>query len=279
MSQQTISAESNPALLAALAQSATSDSPSMEDSAPAAVPPSAEPPMDNVVELPAGYLDLLSDEVTSTAEVRELNGADEEALAKAAGGNFAKILDVVLQRGVVSICDQPAKPLLDQLLSGDRDALLLAVRNVTYGPELEFGAVCPSCETRQQVTLDLTEDVPMRRLENPKERTFEVELRRGRALVSLPNGATQRDLFKADTKTTAELNTVLLAACVVEINGQPVLGPSQVREGLGVRDRETLLKAISERVPGPRLMEVSKPCRSCGESMPLPLTLADLFRR
>ena len=269
-----VSAAQNPALLASLAESA------VQDDKPERRPePPAELPPDTSVELPAGFLDMLTGDLLTSAEVRELNGADEEALAKVGSTNIAKLVDVILERGVVEIGGRPAKPLLDMLLSGDRDALFIGVRCATYGQDLELTAKCPTCDKTQEVVVDLNDDVPVRRLNDPKVRYFEVETRKGKAVISLPTGRTQRELLQAENKTAAELNTMVLVSCVQELNGQPVHGAAAVREGMGARDRETLLEAIGSRVPGPRLGEVSKPCQSCGESIALPLTLADLFRR
>lgn len=271
--EQTISAQHNPEAAAALAAQAMREADAPDQKAPeprAVTPPEAE------VVLPGGFLDLLTQEVHKTAEVRELTGADEEALAKA-GGSFAKVFDTILQRGVVKIGDQPAREVLDMLLSGDRDALVLAIRCATYGDLLEMSNVsCPHCYADQHdVAIDLTTEVPTRLLEG--EREFVVETRRGEAVVSLPTGSTQRALLLADKATGAELNTLLLSHTVQSIGGQPVLDPRQVREGLGAADRRKILDAITKNVPGPRLGEVSKPCQSCGDSIPLPLTLADLF--
>jgi hypothetical protein len=74
----------------------------------------------------------------------------------------------------------------------------------------------------------------------------------------------------------AELNTIILAGCVVSLNDLPTT-PSTVLE-LGIKDRETLIQEIVDRNPGPRLGEVKKSCEACGIEVELPLSLASLFR-
>jgi hypothetical protein len=114
-------------------------------------------------------------------------------------------------------------------------------------------------------------------MQNPADRIFEVECSAGTVEVTLPTGAVQRKILDAVDKTNSELNTALLEACVQEINGMPVMGPAQVRS-LTIRDREKILTAITERVTGPRLSEIKKPCVACEKEMEFPFAMAALFR-
>ena len=47
---------------------------------------------------------------------------------------------------------------------------------------------------------------------------------------------------------------------------------------LGMQDRSKIVEEIINRNPGPRLGEVKKTCKACGEDIALPLSLVDLFR-
>lgn len=231
---------------------------------------------DTYVTLPGGY--LTSDgELIRHAEVRELTGFDEEALSRAT--TLGMQMNILLSRAVVAVGTlKPDQGLLNALLAADRDALLLAIRQVTWGSDVVLGAFCGACETEQELTVDLTTDVEVKRLDGPADREFSVSLLRGRtATVQLPNGETQRSILQSEDKTSAELNTLLLKGCIIAVDGEPVFTVDQVRK-LPLRDRVTILEEISKRNPGPRLNEVSKPCSACGEEIPLPLTLAGLFR-
>jgi hypothetical protein len=230
---------------------------------------------DTHVELPGGF--LASDgTIIRTAEVRELTGFDEEALAKA--GSSAKVMSILLQRGVVKVGDEkPTQETFTGLLAGDRDALLLAVRRVTYGAEVEYQLMCPFCGQTIELAVDLAKDVEYKRLEEDAERRFVVDLSNGTALVALPNGGAQRALLQAEGKTFAELNTILLRHCVLEIDDFPVVNEDSVRK-LKIKDRETILEELAKRAPGPDLNGVKKACPSCEEDIDLPLTLTGLFR-
>lgn len=234
-------------------------------------------PSNTDVLLPGGFI-ARDGSLVKYAEVRELNGVDEEAIAKT--GTPGKALMAMLQRGLVSIGGEPAtKEDLDKMLSGDRDAVLVGIRRVTFGDEIEFEFPCDNCKTNLQVTVNLGTDVPYKVLEDPQEdRTFVYKSERnGDIKVSLPTGLVQRKLLENIDKSRPELNTILLSGCVDSIDGVGSLGASSVLK-LGMKDREKLVNEIITRTPGPRLGEVKTTCEACGEDIPMPLSLADLFR-
>jgi len=233
---------------------------------------------DTTVTLTAGLIDPFENTVSTTAEVRELNGADEEAIAKLS--DPGKALLAILERATVSIGDQPStKQLLGSLLAGDREALLLAIRKATFGSEVEVSTVCDKCPELQTFKIDLNKDVEVKTLEDPiRDRRFTVELKAGLAKVNLPTGDVQTQIINATDKNSAELDTMLLVACVTEIGDQPVLSPNRIRT-LGITDRRLLLDEIAKRNPGPQLSEIKKACGTCGQEVYLPLTLAELFRQ
>jgi hypothetical protein len=235
------------------------------------------PPSNAEVTLPGGFI-AKDGSVIKYAEVRELTGIDEEAVSKA--GSVGRALSAMLQRGVISIGANPAdKSDLDNLLSGDRDALLLGIRRVTFGDIVDFEFPCPHCKTDLEVVVDLTKDIPVKPLEDPiSDRVFTyVSKKKGAIVVQLPTGQTQKKLIENFDKTNAEINTILLAGCIKSINGEVSLGATTALT-LGMIDRESIITEILARNPGPRLGEVKTTCEACGEDIPMPLSLADLFR-
>lgn len=236
------------------------------------------PPPDTQSELPGG---LLKDDgsLIVEAEVRELTGEDEEYLAKAlVNKNQGRLIAALLERGVVSIGAEKSNPhLLKNLLVGDRDTLLLAIRKATYGKDLELKFDCPMCGEEMKVLYDLDTDVPMQKLEDPYQREWRVELRHGgEALVRLPNGYDQEAILEQKLNT-AESNSLLLFKCIKRINGTEVRDISQVQK-MGIVDRNRILKHIIDVQPGPHYEKVTQDHAECGESFPLVISLADLFR-
>lgn len=235
-----------------------------------------ETPSDLVVELPGGFIPQ-EGSVIKKAKVRELTGVDEEVIARSE--TEAKALQVILQRGLEELGDKkPTENDLDSLLSGDRDAILLGIRKATFGKNVDYKVICNYCAEEQSLVIDLNLDVKVKELEDPYERVWEIEIKTGKAVLAFPNGLVQKKLSNGVTnKTMAELNTILLAGCVLSINGVSVTGPQDVLN-LGMSDRETIAMALLEKNPGPRLMEVSKACKACGKDINVPLSLAALFR-
>ena len=232
-------------------------------------------PSDSEVHLYGGY--ITSEGLVRTAEVRELNGEDEEIVSKT--GSTAKALNALLERGLVKIGNEElTRDHLDQLLSGDRDSILIGIRCVTFGRNLNVVVRCSNCNDQQNVSIDLVKDVPYRELKDPiNDRVWSMETKKGTVTVALPNGVVQKKLMDNIDKTAAEVNTLLLSGCITSLNGSPSVG-ARTALLLGMADRNIIIDEILERNPGPRLGEVKKTCQACGEDIPLPLSLTDLFR-
>lgn len=241
-------------------------------------PPAAASPPDTSVLLPAGLISL-DGSCAREAEVRELNGLDEEEMAKAAG-NLQRLMDTILERGVVRVgAGKPTRSDFDRMLSADLETLLVAVSRATFGEDLpELEVTCSHCEHEQVVRLTLS-DIPQKTLDDPLSgRQFTLTLPSGKtAMVNLPVGEGQRDLLASGEKNYGALKSLFLSKTVQAINGLPLFGISQVNE-LGIRDRDAIIEALGERNPGPRLKEVTRSCVECAGEIPLPLTLAFLFR-
>lgn len=237
-------------------------------------------PPDGSVELPGGYVDPADGKLHTHAEVRELTGADEEALSKPeVGKNLGRFTQLLLQRGVTRLgpFENPTNTIIGSLLVGDRDMLLLAIRRATYGNDLEMTVDCPACSETMEVKYDLAKDIPTKVMDNPLERTFLVSLRDGTQLTAvLAIGTDQEVILNAGNKTVPELNTLLLSRCLTDERGMP-LGLEKVR-ALGIQDRRKILADITAKQPGPKYQSLDLECPVCAREFPLSLTLYDLFR-
>lgn len=237
---------------------------------------------DTSVELPAGI--IIDGQVYQNAEVRELTGEHEEKLAKARlSNNAAKYVNTLLLCGTVSVGGKEATPaLLDTLLQGDLDMLMLGIRRATFGDEFEVYEVeCPHCQELNDLELNL-KDIPIKELDDPETREFLIELRKGRqAKIQFPTGAVQNEIFK-NNLTIPEMNSLTLAECVVsfiEADGSEKMsnGLTDVKK-LGVADRTKLQEFIYDNQPGPRYDKVTALCSSCEGEVPVPLNVGILFR-
>ena len=239
--------------------------------------PPTRHPVDGEVKLVGGIIDPTG--IIDTATVRELNGRDEEIIVKAP--NVAKAMIAILSRGVESIGGEKAtNEDIEALLAADRDLLLMKIREVTFGAELEFSLECPFCGESTETAINIAEDIPVKYLENPvHDRSFTVPLRKGGvAEVRLPTGVTQKNIAAAaGNKTVAELNTLMLYGCVKTINGRDVIDMSQILN-LGIADRNKIIEELNSRSPGPQWDQVKKTCPNCEEEVTLPLSADALFR-
>ncbi|MFI1796554.1 hypothetical protein ACH427_04235 [Streptomyces sp. NPDC020379] len=239
-------------------------------------PPPAPPvPNDCLVTLPVGA--TINGQPVRAAEVRELTGEDEEALASVAT-NTLRFFSKVLERGLVGIGGtKPTPELTTGLYVGDRDALLLAIRRATFGPTLEMkGVPCPGCHQSVDITVDLA-TVPQQGL---PDGPHTVQLRGGIAHVTFPTVADQEHILTDPDASDAVKNTRLLERCLDRIeapDGTVVKGSADVARKLGISDRRKVLLYLADHAPGPQLMDISVEHDGCGKEIPLPLTLADTF--
>ena len=267
---KTISAAANPALANNLVKKAT-----QEESLPV-VQPEITPPSDTMVELPGGYLSDTG-EVIRTAEIREMTGRDEEAVAKT--NNLAKALLTILQRCVVKIGKEPAnEDMLDNLLSGDRDMLLLGILKATFGSTPRVTTYCGGCQEPKEVLIDINSDIKVKVLVNSiEDRVFTVKGKSGEITVQLPTGKVQKELINNAEKTGAELTTALLEGTVLKINDNPIFSKTQV-QNLSILDRRMIVEELNKRVPGPQFENLKTVCPDCESEVTVPITLDSLFR-
>lgn len=269
MTTNSISASENPALVNDLiSQAVAQTQPEVEE-------PTLTPPSDTLVALPAGYI-TPDGEVIKTAEVRELTGKDEEAIARAT--SVSRMLLTILHRGTVAVGNLSATDeVLDGMLTGDRDALLLGIYRATFGDTAEIKSYCAGCDDYKDVEVNVLNDIKTKLLADHSQRTFDVKGRKHVYTVSLPTGITARELANNDDKNISELTSLLLEQTVLEIDGNPVLSKLQV-QNIGVVDRRKIGDAIAERNPGPRFEDTSVICPDCEGKVVVPISFGTLFQ-
>jgi hypothetical protein len=167
---------------------------------------------------------------------------------------------------------------LDQLLAGDLDSLLLGIIKATFGVDIEIPSYCDKCEDYKIVTVDLNEDVKVKILTDPiNDRVFTVKGKKDLFTVQLPTGSDQKQLIANADKSEAEQTTILLQACVLKINDNPVYSALQVQH-LGMVDRKNIVKEINKRVPGPQFTDLQVTCPECEGEVTVSINLGTLFR-
>lgn len=219
------------------------------------------------------------------AEVRELNGEDEEYLASIEGKDgllYTEYMTALLSRAVVRVGDldipsgSAASAILNKLILGDRDLLYLAIMKATYGDTRDVRMACISCAAMNDVVLELDTDFPITKPDFDVQKGIDVETSKGVVTLRLPNGEDTLAAQK-NSKNDAELNTVMLSRCVVWPKGKAPKDPVKWARSLKVPDRKKLIKALLEIEIGPQMEGVETQCASCGKNMPILLDWVSLL--
>ncbi len=249
--------------------------------------PDIEPVPQDEVTLPSGLI-LRDGSIATDAIVRELTGKDEEALARArTSTNPVRLIATLVECGTKTIGGiTPTRDQILGLLAGDWLALIIGIRRATYGTTLDYAEVtCPHCGGLSDITIDLDQIPNKNTIDTVAGRQFTLDLRHGRkAQVAFPTGRDQDAVYEKPGLSMAERNTLTLTRCVqkiVEADGTIVdisLNSLYVRDVLSIADRRTIIDALMEREPGPRLEELSFQHDACGQEVATPLQVADLFR-
>ena len=214
--------------------------------------------------------------------LREMTGKDEEAIHKTdVKNNGSKIVTTLLTRCVTSIGTltpktvggrQKWEDIIKSLYTGDQDYMLIQLRKISVGEEVELNHVCPNKECKAKLhtilTLDELEVIPF-----DGERDIEFELPRGykdrkgvkhsTGVMRLPTGLDREILTPLAKTNLAKAETVMLTRLCKFDDGAYV--DDDVMSGLSIRDREYLQNLLREHFFGVKL-ETEVTCDSCGET-------------
>jgi hypothetical protein len=112
-------------------------------------------------ELPKGYVDekgQLHKEVT----IREITGADQEAMLNPSlKSNPAKMLTALLARVITKLGTLEGRQVdtgvTANMFKSDRDFLILKLKEIDSGPEMEIDVECPDCSKKFKAMLDISD--------------------------------------------------------------------------------------------------------------------------
>lgn len=249
-------------------------------------------PVPNMADAPETHVKLMrglytpaTEQWHDVAEVRELNGEDEEYLAsveKKKGLLYAEYMTALLARAVLRIGSVDLREAgnpeehINNLILGDRDILYLAVVKATYGDERTINVACTDCGKLNDVVLELDKDFPIAYPDFNVREGLKIQTSKGTITMRLPNG---KDTVEGNklAKNDAELNTVLLSRCAKWPEGEAPENPMRWARSLSIKDRRTLVDALLAVEIGPKLEEVNTQCASCGKDMPILLDWVSLL--
>jgi hypothetical protein len=243
-------------------------------------PPMAEAPSETVFLLAGGYLDLNGSSPVweKEFEVRELTGRDEEVVGRIKDPIQGFIS--ILERGLVRVgTTLSSRELVDGLLAGDWETVLVAIRVATFGRKYAAECSCINCTEQFTAEVDLLDDPPQRTVSVREDLVYRLVGRHGTKYeITHAYGTEQRQIMSmgVDAPTSA-ITSFLLSKCVLRINDFPVLGVDDVRD-IPLADRRMIFAEIEKRRVGPKFREVTTKCPACDVEQEVPLSIAALFQ-
>ena len=246
-------------------------------------PPEVGKAAPTTVNLMRGLVDPETGEWQSVAIVSEMTGEDEEALdliSTKDNLSYAEYTSALLRRSVTSIgnlrvASDPS--VLDNLIIGDRDLLFLGIIRATYGNIRDFRLICPSCKESNEVKVTLDTDFEIEEPKGDARSTREITLKDG-SVVSIKylTGKDAKAVASAGD-TTAVQNTEIVTQSVVWDDDRSIQVRRSWSKGLSLADRKTIVRAVLDDQPGPRLEEVNAPCAYCSEDITMVLDWVSLL--
>ena len=223
--------------------------------------------------LPGGVFNRAG-ELCRQVQVRALTGADEEALFERSRSGSARV-SAFLSRAIDSIegLDVPiTESWLDEMQLGDRDYLLLRLRQIELGDAVHQVMRCPSCASKVDVDFAISE-LPVKRL-HAMAPAYRVGLGGRELLLRLPTGADQEAISALAVANPAAANTLLFSRVVLEADGQ---APSldDVRAWSPAL-RAELAAWLDANTPGPYLL-LDLACPHCKADMSYAVDLHGFF--
>ena len=215
-------------------------------------------------------------------EVRHLTAADEDILTSRSLLRTGKAIDTLLTNCLI---DKSINP--EELLSGDKNAILTYLRVSGYGPEYKVDINCPGCGE------DIKHDFDMSTLEmNPLnidpieegDNRFEFNLPSGDVLeFKFLNSSEEKQIsdamekIKKATKSPVDKSiTTRLKHQIISINGEIDLSfINKYVDAMPVRDSRAFRKYLDEHDPDV-IMKQDFECPHCGNSqeVDIPITVS-----
>jgi hypothetical protein len=244
------------------------------------------------VTLPVGIAASGNGQPLRQVTLRKMTGREEALLADATlRSNGGKLISALLANCVVSIEGvSPVTPeIIRQLTSADRNFLLLELRRLTFGDEMEAHYRCPQCQGVTPVLENLA-DLEVRPAENGSIPTIPVRLQDGYQdpdgnwqydlLFALPTGDDEEVAASRRDANPTRQRDALLARCLQQVGDLEVkriraLG-SRILSDLSMGDRRLIQQAMDAQTPGPDLTR-SVICRHCGEEYRTALDMSRFF--
>lgn len=219
----------------------------------------------------------------TTVEIRAMTAREEDILTSKALIKKGTVISHLLKSCLI---DKRVNP--DDMLAGDRNALMVALRVTGYGAEYNVEVDCPACGERSKQKFNLGE-LPVNRLEidpiSDGTNVFEVQLpvTKAKCRYKLLTGTDEQDIMQASERRKKQgqraenLITQRLRYSIVSVNGVTDRTKLDMfASSLPARDSLFLRKHIDNNEPGIE-MKAWMDCPACLEHSEVRLPLGAAF--
>jgi len=224
---------------------------------------------------------------TVSLDIRAMTVKDENILTSPALIRKGKMLSALMRACVTNRSINP-----DEMLTGDRNALMIGIRNTSYGPGYNASVVCPKCNEEDNYEFDLSR-LSVKSLEvepvggigqNVFGFTLPITKKKVHFRLMTADASTELEQIlegqrRAKGPGAVEENvTQSLAFQIISIDGETDRKAiHRFVEGMPVRDSRSLRAYIDKISPGVD-MDQHMECTSCGvkSEVEVPIT-AEFF--
>jgi hypothetical protein len=224
--------------------------------------------------------------MAETVDIRPMTAREEDILM-----NRTLVRKGTVVTELIKSCVIDKNIDVNSMISGDRNALMVAVRITGYGADYSPKVTCPACEVQQEWSLNL-ESLPVKELDleklkqvSPGQNAFEflLPLSKKTVVFKFLTGREEekmlQDIEARRKKGIVQENlvTTKLMNCIVAIEGNTERGfINQFCQFMPARDSLALRKVMDEGEPGVD-MSSDFTCNSCGHQEVIAVPLGASF--
>lgn len=239
-----------------------------------------------VIQLPGGILDG-SGGCFRKLTLRELTGRDEEVLLSQAFASAGEQVTEFL-RGAIAGIDgyeqEIGSELINSMLVGDRDYLLLRLRQINIDDHVHQVLRCPhtDCGNKVDVDFDISE-IPLV-IAGDTAAEYELALQRevypddpdsNHLSLRFPTGGDLIEVTKLSAGQPARANSILFSRIIKRIGGKRQLAPDEAHV-LPLWLRGMVTDYLEQYAPGPDL-RIDIPCPYCRRDMSYSFDIQGFF--
>ena len=220
-----------------------------------------------------------------SVEIKYMTAKDEDILTSKSYLKKGIAIDRLLQNVIVNKSID-----VNSLLSGDKNAVIIATRTTGYGSSYQTKVACPSCGEAGQIDFDLDEESKMKGMEEVEgvedgnDGTFVSTTPRGKIAVKMKllNGSAEKKLLKLTTnkKKNNQPESILsdqLRMSIASVGGQEdQMMINMFISSLPASDAKYLRRVYSKKMPNIELKHDYE-CQSCGHEQELEVPLTSDF--